>query len=98
MLSVFNDQEKPSLIDITHPLTENGKWELDFCLSPYISELTTELSEKKKKRDNTYFIKFFAFLEGSKKFALFPKNVNVSFSLQHLVNFIFNLKWKKAIK
>lgn len=55
MLSVFNDQEKPSLIDITHPLTENGKWELDFCLSPYISELTTELSEKKKKRQHLLY-------------------------------------------
>lgn len=46
--SGFNEQEKPSSTHITHPFSEKGKWELDFCLCPFMSELTTELSEKKK--------------------------------------------------
>lgn len=66
----------------------SSKWELDFCRSPCMSELAIELSEKKERT----FINLFAFLEGSKKFALVPDNVNVPFSLQHLVNFILNLK------
>lgn len=57
IVSGFNVQEKPSPTDITHPFSEKGKWELDFCLSPYMSELTTEISggkkrKKKKKRDH----------------------------------------------
>lgn len=43
----FNVQEKPSPTHITHPFSEKGKWELDFCLSPFMNELTTELSGKK---------------------------------------------------
>lgn len=88
-MSGFKDQEKPSLTAITLPLPESGKRELDFCLSPCMSE--KQLTYQ-KKRENFYFINVFAFLEGSKNFALFPKNVNVSFSLQHLVNFTLNLK------
>jgi len=40
-VSGFNEQEKPSLTAITHSLPENSKWQLDFCRSPCMSELTT---------------------------------------------------------
>lgn len=33
----FNVQEKPSPTHITHPFSEEGKWELDFSLSPIMS-------------------------------------------------------------
>lgn len=48
----FNVQEKPSSTDITHPFSEKGKRDLDFCLSPFMSKLTAELPGEKKRKKN----------------------------------------------
>lgn len=61
-----------------------------------LSKLTAELSGGKKKKKNERECLLTSLLSlRIKKCALLLKDVNVSFSLQHLVNFIFNRKKKK---